>query len=60
MLLTEQMPDLRQYKKSEEKVQALYEYMYRLQNELNHVLSNLDENNLSKDLKGRLCWKPEE
>lgn len=50
MLLTEQMPDLRMYKKPEDKVQALYEYVYRLRNELNYVLSNLDKNNLSPEL----------
>lgn len=49
MFLADQMPDIRQYEHTAQKVQALYEYMYSLRGRLNHVLSNLDEENLSEE-----------
>lgn len=49
MFLADQMPDIRQYEQTAQKVQALYEYMYSLRGRLNHVLSNLDEENLSDE-----------
>lgn len=52
MLLADQMPDLNQFEKTAQKVQALYEYLYGLRGRLNHVLSNLDEENLSDELIG--------
>lgn len=55
MLLSNQnMPDLKQYDRAGEKVQALYEYVYMMHQEINHVLSNLDEGNLGKSLKQTL------
>ena len=55
MLISDQMPDLRRYEKAGQKVEALAEYMYSFQQHLNHVLSNLDENNLSDDLRQTLA-----
>lgn len=51
MLITDQMPDLRQYERAGEKVQALAEYLYAFRQRLNHVLSNLDADNLSTELR---------
>lgn len=50
MFLSDQMPDIRQYEHTWQKVQALYEYMHGLKNRLNHVLSNIGEENLSDEL----------
>lgn len=50
MFLSDQMPDIRQYEHTWQKVQALYEYMHGLKNRLNHVLSNIGEENLSAEL----------
>lgn len=51
MLITDQMPDLNRYRSAAEKVQALGEYIYAFRMHLNHVLSNLDEDNLSEGLR---------
>lgn len=51
MLLSNQnMPDLQRFERAGDKVQALYEYVYMMHQEINHVLSNLDEKNLGKSL----------
>lgn len=55
MLLSNQnMPDLQRFERAGDKVQALYEYVYMMHQEINHVLSNLDEGNLGKSLKQTL------
>lgn len=54
MLVNVQMPDLSQYRKAEDKVTALQEYVFNLTQQLNHVLSNIDEDNLSEGLKAKL------
>lgn len=54
MLITDQMPDLRQYERASEKVQVLGEYLYAFRQHLNHVLSNLDADNLSEDLRSTI------
>lgn len=49
MLLSNQnMPDLSRYRRSDEQVRALYEYVYSMHQEINHVLQNLDEGNFGK------------
>ena len=50
MFLSDQMPDLKQYEYTWQKVNALYEYLYGLKNKLNHLLSNIGEENLSQEL----------
>lgn len=54
MLVNVQMPDLNQYRRAEDKVVALQQYVFNLTQQLNHVLSNLDEENLGKDLLQRV------
>lgn len=54
MLLSSQMPDLNRYQKPEQKIDALYQYVFTLQNQINHVLSNLDTENLGKELNTTL------
>lgn len=44
------MPDLSRLRKPEEKIDALYQHIFRLTQQINHVLSNLDEENLGKEL----------
>ena len=45
------LPDLNKYEKSGDKVKALLEYIFTMRQEINHVLCNLDEGNLSKNLR---------
>lgn len=54
MLISDQMPDLSRFARSEEKINALYQYIFTLKQQINHVLSNLDTDNLSKDLQTTL------
>lgn len=54
MLVNVQMPDLNQYRRAEEKVNALQQYVFNLTQQLNHVLSNIDEDNLSKGLREKI------
>ena len=54
MLLSDQMPDLRRYERAGEKVDALGEYIYSLRQQLNYVLSNIEEENLSEELRTML------
>lgn len=51
MLINDQMPDLSRYQKPEQQIDALYQYVYNLRQQINHVLSNLDSENLGADLK---------
>lgn len=51
MLINDQMPDLSRYAKPEQQINALYQYVYNLRQQINHVLSNLDGDNLGADLK---------
>ena len=53
MLLNNQMPDLSRMRKPE-KIDALYQHIFRLTQQINHVLSNLDEENLSKELRDKI------
>lgn len=55
MLLSDQMPDLSRYRKPEEQINALYQYIFNLKQQVNHVLSNLDESNLTKSLQTTLA-----
>ena len=54
MLLNNQMPDLSRMRKPEEKIDALYQHIFCLTQQINHVLSNLDEENLSKELRDKI------
>ena len=45
------LPDLNKHEKSGDKVKALLEYIFTMRQEINHVLCNLDEGNLSKNLR---------
>lgn len=54
MFLADQMPDIGRYQRAGEKVQVLYEYLYALRQNINHVLSNISEENLSADVKKTL------
>lgn len=54
MLLNDRMPDLSRYARPEQKIDALYQYVFNLRNEINHVLSNLDEENLGTTIKNAL------
>lgn len=55
MLLSSQMPDLNRYQRPEQKIDALYQYVFTLQNQINHVLSNLDAENLGQELNTTLA-----
>ena len=55
MLLSNQnMPDLSRYKRSDEQVRAIFEYVFSMYQEINFVLQNLDEENFGKKLKKTL------
>lgn len=54
MLISSQMPDLNRYQRPEQKIDALYQYVFTLQNQINHVLSNLDTENLGQELNTTL------
>ena len=54
MLISDQMPDLSRYRRPEDQINALYQYIYSLKQQINHVLSNLDETNLTKELQSTL------
>lgn len=55
MLINDQMPDLSRYAKPEQRIDALYQYVYNLRHQINHVLSNLDGENLGADLKSTIA-----
>lgn len=55
MLINDQMPDLSRYAKPEQRIDALYQYVYNLRQQINHVLSNLDGENLGADLKSTIA-----
>jgi len=54
MLISDQMPDLSRYQRPEQKIDALYQYVFMLKQQINHVLSNLDEQNLGTSLQNTL------
>lgn len=54
MLISDQMPDLNRFQKPEAQIQALYQYIYTLKQQINYALSNLDKENLSKELQTTL------
>ena len=54
MLINDQMPDLSRYAKPEQQINALYQYVYNLRQQINHVLSNLDSDNLGAELKSTI------
>lgn len=55
MLISNQMPDLSRYQKPEAQVQVLYQYIFTLTQQINHVLSNLGTDNLSEELQSTLA-----
>lgn len=54
MLLSDHMPDISRYRKTDEKIDALYNYLFTLKQQLNMVLENIEESNLSDGLMTRL------
>lgn len=54
MLISDQMPDLSRYQRADDKINALYQYIFTLKQQINHVLSNLDTENLSMELQTTL------
>lgn len=54
MLISSQMPDLKRYQRPEQQIDALYQYVFTLRNQINHVLSNLDAENLGQELSTTL------
>lgn len=51
MLIDNRMPDISRMKDPQQQVSALYQYVFTLVQQINHVLSNLEEENLSEPLK---------
>lgn len=54
MLISDQMPDLSRYQRAEDKINALYQYIFTLKQQINHVLNNLGTDNLSTELQSTL------
>lgn len=54
MLISDQMPDLSRFQKPEQKIDALYQYIFSLKQQINHALSNIGEDNLNKELTSTL------
>lgn len=54
MLIDNRMPDISRMKDPQQQVNALYQYVFTLVQQINHVLSNLDEENLSETLKNTI------
>lgn len=54
MLIDNRMPDLSRIKDPQQQVNALYQYLFTLVQQMNYVLSNLDETNLSKELQATI------
>lgn len=50
MLIDSRLPDISRLKEQQQ-VQVLHQYLYTLVQQINYVLGNLDEQNLSKELQ---------
>ena len=54
MLLDNRMPDISRIKDPQQQVNVLYQYLFTLVQQMNYVLGNIEETNLSKELQSTI------